>query len=827
MHTGEFLRTLFPLRNDETDAAELVRFTVTSRDNPWPGTLHWRTRADLHALPGEGVEALGFETAGKDVYVTPHAFLRRDLRVTKEDAAPLGDACWVELDDPDLEPQDFRPPPSIVVATSPGRHHLYWRLREPLPTEQIQKTNYRLTYGNGVKIDKSGWALTKWLRLPGSISYKRDTPFAVAVKWATNATYGPEDFENLPDAPQLVVGGGRPAPAAPKPADVAAVRAKYALPLELASIVRKERPDRSAALWKAYHLCYRLGMSEEECYALLVRTPNDKFHTEWRYNADDGLWRDICRGYHMAHTPEDRSLAARLREIRGQRINAADKYTEMADVLRPELAQRGGFFYDPVQYEAYYVNGDNKAVRMDPKHDPWNTLIYGLCRMTKSDAGYEAINEHLYHTAAMADDCHVEPHSFAYWDTANGLLYVYNGSGGIYRLDGERIDEVSNGTDGVLFRQDPEMSSFAAVPPAEDALVPTLDSAIFGLPNFVDSETVHRPSEATFIVRTWLYALFFGERFEARPHLVVAGETGSGKTIAFRAIGELLKGPNYDVTTLPSELDQYKVTVSNNRFVFFDNVDEAAGRKWLMDAMAETSTGMRITKRKLYTDNDMMSYKVKCFLGVTTRNPWFARIDVANRMIPLLVERRDDNLDPAELLRPIREHRAALWWELLTDLNKIIVVLKTFQPVPHKMRMAGYADFTMAVCQALGVPSDRILKVLEGAQSTSALDNSVIWQLLQPWLKREDRETHQRTNDGQWVATPRLFQELKTVATGLGMEHEYARKCPNPIVFSRQLGELVPDLKKVIDVDVKKSTQTNRYWFKLRDDPAQEEEVAA
>src|SRR5262249_49575909 len=90
---------------------------------------------------------------------------------------PLGDVCWVELDDPDLRPEGFRPAPSIVVATSAGRHHLYWQLAEPLPTETIQDINWRLVYGHRVTIDKSGWALTKWLRLPGTGSHNRQDPY--------------------------------------------------------------------------------------------------------------------------------------------------------------------------------------------------------------------------------------------------------------------------------------------------------------------------------------------------------------------------------------------------------------------------------------------------------------------------------------------------------------------------------------------------------------------------------------------------------------------------------------------------------------------------
>jgi hypothetical protein len=640
--------------------------------------------------------------------------------------------------------------------------------------------------------------------------------------------YTLSDFNALPSVPLPTgIDATRAAPEMPSPLDVRLIHDKVTN-TELLGLLTHRKQDRSAALWRAYNLCYRLRLSEEECYALLANSPNDKFHAEWRYNADDGLWKDICRGYHMAHTPEDRGLPGVIDDILLLKISSREKYRRIANVLRIRLLDHGAFYHDPVRYETFYVT-DNRAIPMDGTHPLWQQVLFDVADLIPTSREFAPVNDLLRLTVSASKECHVTPHTFAWWNTAKRWLYVSNGHGGVYRLDGERIELVSNGTDGVLFRQDDEAEPFDAIPPAADALVPTLESAVLSLPNYKDSVTLHTRAEAMLLSRVWLYALFFGERFEARPPLVFIGETSSGKTIAMKAVGELLKGPAFDVRSLPNDKKEYEGAVSNAAFVFFDNVDESSGRRWLPDSLAETATGMRITRRQLYTTNTMISFRVACFVGITTRNPFFSRIDVANRMIPVHVERRDDNLDPAELFAPIREHRGTLWWELLSDLNKIIAVLHTFEATPHKMRMAGYADFTMAVCQALGIDPTRILTVLEGSQSNSTLDNSVIWQLLQPWLKKEDRDTGKKINDGQWIAAGRLWQELKPIARIEGTLVEYERVTKNKIVFSRQLGELIPDLKKVIDVDVIKSNQGNRYWFHLREDSLalDEEEAAA
>jgi len=167
MQSVEFLQQLFPLSGpDDPRASDVVRFIVVGPNQPWPGVHHFRTRGEIHAFDETGISALGFNTHGMDVYFTPHGFTRANQRVTKVDAAPFCDVAWVECDDDDIPPETFTPPPSLAVETSPGRFHLYWILDAPVSSAEIERINYRLTYGNNLKQDKSGWALTKLLRLP-------------------------------------------------------------------------------------------------------------------------------------------------------------------------------------------------------------------------------------------------------------------------------------------------------------------------------------------------------------------------------------------------------------------------------------------------------------------------------------------------------------------------------------------------------------------------------------------------------------------------------------------------------------------------------------
>ncbi len=810
MHTMEFLRAIFPFR--EENAGEVVRFiAVDQQDIPWPGRWHWRSRGEIHASDEQGIAGLGFAANGLDLYLTPHAFIRRDLHVTKDDAAPLCDVAWVELDDADIPPETFTPLPSIVVATSTGRHHLYWLLDEPLPSVDVERINYRLTYGNGLRKDTSGWALTKLLRVPGSVSYKRQEPFAVEIVFADlDRRYGPDDFHDLPEAPEfLTAHTTRPLPEMILDRDDLLTR--YAISRELNDLLLRRMNDRSQALWRIYNLCFRQGMTEEECFSLVVGTPNDKF-TGWRYNGAEGLWTDILRGYHMAVVPEDTPVLTELRLLRGKKMIASDRRREIAHRIAKDLSERGRIFFDPERRDALYYDG-HRVTMMEPTDRAWKVLLNTRYHITDGEDEYRPVNANLYAIAAESGEP-VSPKTFAYWDRERWLLYVYAGDGYLYRIDGVSVERAENGADGVLFRDvgdDPFQPDWGAL----ERPGPTLETAILSLPNYVDEEGVQARTHATLLLRCWFFGVFFAEHLEARPHLVIAGPTASGKSVGLQAITEFLSGPKSTVSTIPSDRKEFEVTVSNRRYVFFDNVDTP--NKWMMDSLAEVATGMQFSRKVLYTTNEIATYRAQCFIGMTTRDPWFSRADIATRLIPIHVERRSRFANPSDLFDVIRQGRGRIWAEVLNDLNGVVAGLKA-RPVgrEHTLRMAGFAEIVQVVSKIVGRDPTPILQFLSGAQVNTALEHSAIWTVLEPWLRTRNRDTRQYDNSGRWISTSDLHRSLQTTAETIGYKRQYDGDVFSPKAFSHQIRELVPDLEQVVDVEYRKRQPANEYRFTLR-----------
>ena len=70
---------------------------------------------------------------GSDIYFTPSRLKPRSRKRTKSDFLDLQSIVYLEFDRPKTLENLIKanyPYPSAIVASSQGRHHVYWRLRE-------------------------------------------------------------------------------------------------------------------------------------------------------------------------------------------------------------------------------------------------------------------------------------------------------------------------------------------------------------------------------------------------------------------------------------------------------------------------------------------------------------------------------------------------------------------------------------------------------------------------------------------------------------------------------------------------------------------------
>ena len=127
---------------------------------------------------------------GGDIYWCPNIFTTpRRVR----DGVTGGRFLYADLDAVDPNEIDPSLKPTVAWKSSHSRFQALWALEESLPADHLEELNRRMSYALGA--DKSGWDLTQYLRIPGTLNHKYDPPQPGELLWATGPSYQVEMLE--------------------------------------------------------------------------------------------------------------------------------------------------------------------------------------------------------------------------------------------------------------------------------------------------------------------------------------------------------------------------------------------------------------------------------------------------------------------------------------------------------------------------------------------------------------------------------------------------------------------------------------------------------
>lgn len=234
---------------------------------------------------------------GHDVYFCVNML---DKAQRRKEFCKATNLVWADLDD--ANPAAIDPPPPILWSTSPGRWQAVWRLETKVTADQAEEISKRVAYGTGA--DKSGWGLTKLLRVPGTTNFKyAERPsieihrqleiLAPIIVFDTLPTLEKSDSNDLYDYEEM-----------PDPTDLpdpAWVIYKYRTSLQntafqsIYTLETEQIEDWSSALWRLIHECLEVGMDKEETLAVVRTSPVNKYDRDNRPPVH--LWRDIQKAY--------------------------------------------------------------------------------------------------------------------------------------------------------------------------------------------------------------------------------------------------------------------------------------------------------------------------------------------------------------------------------------------------------------------------------------------------------------------------------------------------------------------------------------------------
>ena len=310
----KFLRAIWKFQPDGHFFLAYFDETHTFRERSFPRSNGVFTRPPRLSRVGNGV----------DLYFCPNSFSEINRR---NSYGQEGRWLYADLDesDPLKLPRSIRP--TIAWQTSPNRYQAAWLLDTALPADKLAITNQWLTYESHA--DKGGWSLTKVLRVPGSVSHKRDTPFNVELLWVD----GPR---HSADALYKRARASRRDPSLPQSAaeerSVTQLRKKYwkVMPAGARKILRATpeqaaRSDRSATLWKLENMLLEAGLHPAEVFTLAKASAYNKFKGEQREEAQ--LWAEVMRA--AARHDLDLPLTAKAKKVRQRAEQEVEKTTRV------------------------------------------------------------------------------------------------------------------------------------------------------------------------------------------------------------------------------------------------------------------------------------------------------------------------------------------------------------------------------------------------------------------------------------------------------------------------------------------------------------------
>jgi hypothetical protein len=432
-----------------------------------------------------------------------------------------------------------------------------------------------------------------------------------------------------------------------------------------------------------------------------------------------------------------------------------------------DMACRGEFFRSE-QLGYYLFREMSELVAIEDGAVPLSRFLskYGLNACEKI---YKYVVEAIYlHALENGADSIVRHFSHVTFSgDGTPILYIAMENNRVLRVTPDAIEEVKNGTDGILFLATSD-SCPADVAKHVRGSNSLLHKLILDVVPFQTS--VLTAEESTFLFECEIYAQFMRDLFESNPIYAFIGEKGSGKTTAVRLIGNTLFGKTWDVFDVGDDQKDFDAMVTSRTFVCLDNTDQYV--KWLNNKLAIVASGGKIARRILFKTNRFADFPIIAMIATTSRTPCFRRDDVADRLVILKTVRLDEvpgNDFNDDILKVVNENRLQLWGEIIASLQSILQVLTDPSwrniKVPGA-RLQGFARFTYLVGRALGresivLPLWKKQKLL---QMEFISEGEVLLDVLPTWIQ---------TNPETLKSAGDLNSGLSAMARQLGVDWPY------------------------------------------------------
>lgn len=326
-----FFDTLFPgtVSDGQDLGYAVLALFPEGRFDPSKGPV----QSHFFSWPSQREELVAFclHNSDKDIYTVPALFKDRGNRRASNIAHQ-----WAVYADADSLPLNrLKAEPTMIVETSPGRHHLYWVTETDDPTElTVVSRSIAHTHADE-GCDPSGWDAGQLLRVPGSSNNKYASlghePWEVKISRTGGAWALEKLAEHYPsDSLAKKVIGGQPMPQrkewhfAPRTMEEATEIFHYNP--DIYNMFNSELvpgQDRSATMWRLLSELSRSGASRTTAMYIAWEAKCNKYRIDGR--TEEELWEELCRAF---DDPMNMPVTTSMEAVERTRLDASEANPE-------------------------------------------------------------------------------------------------------------------------------------------------------------------------------------------------------------------------------------------------------------------------------------------------------------------------------------------------------------------------------------------------------------------------------------------------------------------------------------------------------------------
>ncbi|MFE7262734.1 ATP-binding protein [Streptomyces sp. NPDC057592] len=230
------------------------------------------------------------------------------------------------------------------------------------------------------------------------------------------------------------------------------------------------------------------------------------------------------------------------------------------------------------------------------------------------------------------------------------------------------------------------------------------------------------------------------------PAPFLTGPQGAGKSTAGRMLVRIIEGMTGDLRRAPKDEESLITAVAAGWVTALDNLSHLAPD--LSDLMCCIVTGAESIKRALFSDGDVYRSRYRRPLLLTGIDVGVIRPDLAERLLPLRLERPTVRRTEAELWAEFEEALPVILGSLL-DLT--VKVRAAEAETPTDLRMADFAHLCAQLDTAMSFQTLNAYRTSLDDLNDDVIEGDLLAQTVLKHAATLDPGTEQRMTSSEWL----------------------------------------------------------------------------